>query len=226
MVSMDFDDDYDDESPIELIEQLLADNSPDLLDELLEAVEHSDYEVRVFASLALAEHFHDVRALPGLHEALWRGGRALQAEVAQVVWEIGDADPSGLIDALYYARGAVRDSIVEALDLVGWFPDDVDTEVTYYIATRNWSKLLLIGDAAVPGLISVLDDADGNIRRGAAWALGQIGAAEAVPYLIRLLDDRSGDMFGTESRVCDIAAEALYNIGTDEALLALETWQP
>ena len=221
---MDFDD-YDDELPIEMLEQLLIDNPPDLQDVLLESTDHPDFEVRVFASLALADNFHDVRALPGLHEALWHGSRGLQSEVAQAVWEIGDVDPDGLIDALYFERGTVRDSIVEALELVGWVPDDINAEVTYCIAIRDWKRLLMIGDASVPGLIVSLRDPDGNIRRGAAWALGELKAAKAVPALIDLLDDRSGDMFGEEWRVCDIAAEALEKIATDEALLALESWQ-
>ena len=83
----------------------------------------------------------------------------------------------------------------------------------------------MIGDPSVPGLILSLADPDGNIRRGAAWALGELRAAGAVSTLIDLLDDQSGDMFGVGGRVCDVAAEALEKIATEEALLALESWQ-
>src|SRR5262249_1820163 len=51
-----------------------------------------------------------------------------------------------------------------------------------------------IGAAAVPALIEALDQADSNVQREAAWALGQIGpAAEAsVPVLTSLLQSCGG----------------------------------
>jgi hypothetical protein len=45
-----------------------------------------------------------------------------------------------------------------------------------------------------------------------------------VASLIRLLDDSGGGMFGPGDRICDVAADALAQIGTPEALDALEMW--
>ena len=113
----------------------------------------------------------------------------------------------------------------EALGWVGWFPDDADTEVGYRIAVRSWRGLVAMGSEAVPALVSALSDPDGNVRRGACWALGYIGDARAVPYLIEMLEDKSGDLLGIGSSVADAAAEALVRIGTREAMDAVEAWE-
>ncbi|GAB4478608.1 MAG: hypothetical protein Kow00124_23230 [Anaerolineae bacterium] len=217
----------DDGGPDTLVrlEALIADNHPALYRILLDAVEDDDAAVRIRAALALASQFHDASALPGLYEAMASGDRALQRAAADAVWEIGDEDAAGLIRALHYERGWVRDAIAEALELSGWFPDDVDTEIALRIATWNWRAIVALGEAAVPGLVSALSDPDGNVRRGIVWTLGQIGDPRAVPYLIAMLDDTAGDMFGIGERVCDAAAEALERIGTPEALDAAAAWR-
>lgn len=209
---------------LDLLDELVAENAPQLHAALIDALGHSAGAVRVYAALLLAEHFHDLRALPGLVEALRGWDQTVQSMAAEAVWEIGDGDPGALIDALHYARGDIRDAIAEALDLVGWLPDDPDSEVSYCIATRKWPELVAMGQEAVPGLIAALGDADGNLRRGAAWALGYIGDAAAVPALASLLDDASGDMFGIGERVCDVAADALTRIGSEEALAIVDWW--
>jgi HEAT repeat protein len=214
------------DDPIEWFERLAAENDPALHEALREALLHPDREVRIYAAVMLAQEFHDVSALPGLVDALLDWNRQVRSAAAEAVWEIGDMDPAGLIRALHFERGAVRDAIVEALAIVGWFPDDIEAEVTYYIAIRDWHQLVILGSPAVPGLISALSDPDGNVRRGAAWALGEIGDPRAVPYLIDLLEDTSGDMFGIGGRVCDVAAEALVQIGTAEAVGAVRSAFP
>ena len=51
----------------------------------------------------------------------------------------------------------------------------------------------------------------------------KIGAEEAVPQLIKLLDDETSLSF--IQRVCDTAAEALQLIGSPDAMAAVEKWQ-
>lgn len=211
---------------IDLLQRMAEENDPDLHAVLLEGAAHPAAAVRVYSALLLAEHFHDVRALPGLHEALLAWDRPTRDSAADAVWEIGDADAASLIRALHFERGSVRDAVAEALDMVGWFPDVPEAEVTYRIATRGWRELVALGADAVPGLVSALSDPDGNVRRGAVWALGHIGDARAVPYLVEMLADTSGDLFGAGARVCDAAAEALARIGTPDALAALEGYDP
>ncbi len=209
---------------LEALDLLIADNHPDLHEALLEAVDDHDRRVRIYAALRLAELFHDVAALPGLYEALQSGDRRMGRLAADLIWEIGDEDAAGLIRALHLERAEVREAVAGALEAVGWFPDDVENEVAYHIATRGWREIVVIGAPAVPPLLSALDDPDGNVRRGAVWTLGQIGDPRAVPFLISMLEDTAGDMFGIGERVCDAAAEALERIGTPEALAAVRAW--
>lgn len=207
------------------VDELIGDDPPDLQEILLDLLTHTSARVRVRAALRLAEHFQDVRAVSTLAEAMsvpdWRTRR----QAARALWEIGDADAPGLIRALHFEHGRVREAIAEALELAGWIPDDVDTEVAFRIATWNWQDIVRIGEPAVPGLISVLSDPDGTVRRGAAWALGQIGDARAVPWLIQALQDSAGGLLGIGERVCDVAAEALERIGTAEAVEAVRQWR-
>jgi len=221
------DDEYadDDLSPLEELEQLVEDNHPSLRDDLLEALNDPDREVRIAASVYLAELFHDTRSLPGLYEGLVSRMRGTRLAAANAVWEIGDANPAALIRALNFERGTVRQAIGEALELVGWIPDDPESEIAYRIATWNWQALVSLGEIAVPGLVSVLSDPDGNVRRGACWTLGQIADPRCVPFLIATLTDEGGGLLGIGERVCDAAAEALLRIGTLEALEAVRAWR-
>ena len=78
--------------------------------------------------------------------------------------------------------------------------------------------MVRIGQPAVPSLIEALGDEDWDVRREAAWALGEIGDARAVPSLIEALRDE-------DWRVREAAVEALEGIGAP-ALPELErTWQ-
>jgi HEAT repeat protein len=221
---MDFFADWDDLT-VEELDELIDSNLPQLQDVLVDALDHHHRAVRIHAALKLAELFHDVRAVPALAEAMRTGDRHIRKAAADVLWEIGDADTPGLIRALHFEHGPAREALVEALDLSGWFPDNVNSEIAFRILTWSWREIIAIGPPAVSGLVSALSDPDGNVRRGAAWTLGQIGDARAVPWLIKCLSDAEGGLMGINERVCDIAAEALLRIGTPEALEAVERWQ-
>ncbi|MBN1428059.1 MAG: HEAT repeat domain-containing protein [Anaerolineae bacterium] len=212
------------EDPYTEIEALIDSNHPHLQEILADYADHPSWDVRVYAAMRLAELFQDVRAVPGLAEALESTDRHAQRSAAGLLWEIGDADTHGLLDTLYYAIGSTRDAVADALDRIGWQPDGIDIAVSYFIAARRWRDCLAMGKVAVPGLIHALHDPDGNVRRAAAWLLGKSGDPRAVPGLIELLEDTGGGMFGIGERVCDIAAEALERIGTPEALAAVEHW--
>ncbi|MEW6233639.1 MAG: HEAT repeat domain-containing protein, partial [Chloroflexota bacterium] len=67
----------------------------------------------------------------------------------------------------------------------------------------------------VEPLIAALGDADAEVRRYAAWALGEIGDVRAVEPLIAALGD-------ADAEVRRYAAWALGRIGDVRALLELE----
>lgn len=74
--------------------------------------------------------------------------------------------------------------------------------------------------------ISVLYDDSPYVRGAAAKALGELRLSEAVPVLIdRLYDEANIVKLGAPVFVSDIAAKALLNIGTPEALAAVERWK-
>ncbi len=166
-----------------------------------------------------------MRAVPVLAEALEEGDTHQRRAASNASWEIGDANAQGLLEMLYHADTALRDMIARALDLSGWLPDDVEIETAYYITTGQWQACIALGRVAVPILMGVLNSWDGNMRRAAAWVLGEIGDPLAVEGLIGRLCDTEGGLFGVGDRVCDVAAEALAKIGTSEALVEIDMVQ-
>src|SRR5437899_2662733 len=71
-----------------------------------------------------------------------------------------------------------------------------------------------VNDArAIPALTAALEDRDPNVRGSAAEALGKLSAREAVPPLLRLLDDEEWVVFSV--------IEALGHIADSTALPAL-----
>jgi HEAT repeat protein len=208
---------------LESLEELVEDNHPVLYDILCDALEHPDRNLRVYAALKLVELFQAPFAAGGLAEGLYAERWHIRRAAADGLWELGDADGWGLIEVIQQVYGQQREGIINALELIGWVPDDPKVEVAYRIAARDWRACVELGDVAVPFLIDALKSRDGTMRRASAWTLGQIGDPRAVSFLVKLLDDNGGGMFGPGDRVCDVAAEALALIATPEALTALET---
>jgi HEAT repeat protein len=206
------------------LQELIQEDDPELQDALAEALRHPNRRVRTFAALHLADLFQDVRAVRVLADALEHGTVSEQRAASSALWEIGDSDSAGMINALMNAPLEESAQVVNALYWIGWSPDDPRYAVEYYVMTQQWRECIALGGEAVPGLSDALSHWDGAIRRGAAWALGEIGAASAVFALAELLNDIEGGLFGEGDRVCDIAAEALAKIGTPEAWDALDQW--
>jgi len=126
------------------------------------------------------------KAIPALIQAL--GNEDINVRCA-AAWALGyaGAEAAGAIPALVQALGSENESVREA---------------------ATWA-LGQIGLAAVPTLVQIVGDQDGNaaLRKSAAMALGYVGpeAEEAIPVLIHVLED--------ESREVRIGAEvALWHI--------------
>jgi HEAT repeat protein len=74
--------------------------------------------------------------------------------------------------------------------------------------------LIKIGDKSIgAGLIQALGDGNDSIKRQAAKAIGDLEIVEAVPSLIKLLEDTNQD-----TTLCQRAVEALGKIGSDEVV--------
>ncbi len=91
--------------------------------------------------------------------------------------------------------------------------EDTTSWMTYALSMK---RLVALGDAAVPALITTCDDRSFQVRALSARVLGYLGAKSAVPKLIELLDDE-------QASVALLAADALGQIQDPAGLDALRT---
>jgi HEAT repeat protein len=210
---------------------------------LLAALRDAEEDVRRAAAAALGE-IGDAAAVPGLLAALGDAEEDVREAAAAALGQIGAPAVPGLLAALRDADWRVRREAAKALRRIGdaaAVPGllaalrDADWRVRREAA---WA-LGWIGDAAaVPGLLAALRDAEEDVRialrsvlapqellaalryaeedvrRAAAWALGWIGDAAAVPGLLAALRDAEED-------VRRAAAAALGEIGDAAAVPGL-----
>lgn len=123
-------------------------------------------------------------------------------------------DPAVLVPLLRDTAASLRLFAATRLRETGWTPPDTEHEVLYRIALADWDAVVYLGEAAVGALIGRLDDLDWDVRMRAAWALGELFAAEAAPALRARLGDTVAD-------VRREAAWALGRLGDKEALAGL-----
>ena len=145
---------------------------------LIGALMDHDWNVRYRAVNSLRD-FGDKRAIPGLRELLF-------------------TDQENAIFSGAFEPAAE-----------GYWPRAPDPAFSPEQARESAALALgeMIGKAAIPDLIQMLDDSAFNVRSGAATALGRLEAVEAIDKLIVLLTDP------IEFSVQAAAAEALGNIG-------------
>lgn len=94
-----------------------------------------------------------------------------------------------------------------------------------YVRSQAAEALARIGDGrAINPLLEMLDDPDGSVVSSSAWALGDLGARDAVTALIKLLDvDYTNQRWGEDldATIRYSVAIALGKIGDERALPAL-----
>src|SRR5205807_9546376 len=88
--------------------------------------------------------------------------------------------------------------------LVKTLKEDKDPNMRYW-AAESLGKFGPEAQAAVPDLVAALQDESKMVRMGAAYALGEIGSADAVPPLQEARND-------SEKEVRDAAVTALKRI--------------
>jgi HEAT repeat protein len=162
----------------------------------------------------------DATAVPGLLAALDDADAEVRRAAVEALGEIGDAAAvPGLLAALGDA-----DEVREGLRLRRWGRSAMRqpcraagsaARCVVVGACGNGGALGEIGDqAAVPGLLRALGDAEWEVRWAAAKALGWIGDAVAVPGLLAALRDAN-------AYVRQAAAKALGQIGDAAAVPGL-----
>lgn len=172
--------------------------SRDNAQEIMKALRHKDWVVRKSAVVQLSETAN-LKAL-----------QLLLPLLEDVEEDVRLAVVSGL---KHFPAERVLKPALQALH------DDADV-----VSDEAVSILALVGSPAVEPLKKLLNDEDVNTRGRAVEALGKIGNPAVIPDLTRLLYDM--DIPRLEDKpICDIAAEALQAIGTDEAKAALVHWR-
>ncbi|MDQ7027110.1 MAG: HEAT repeat domain-containing protein [Anaerolineae bacterium] len=204
---------------------------------LITLLQDSDDIVRERAATALAQ-IGDERSIDPLIDALddsntWTRNRIIYVlgasknprAVEPLIVQLDSENPSTQGVAAW-ALGAIGDK--RAKDPLIGLLQDPDFSVR---GNAAWALGELADENLIPTLLPLLNDTSPEVRGKTCWALGNIGEVtshtEMVKALIPLLDDyaeipnSSAHIF-----VCQYAAEALSQIGTDAANSAIDTWKP
>jgi HEAT repeat protein len=188
-----------------------------LIEALQKAVDHAPYTIRLPPDVPLA-----------IKQAVATLDSASPAERQAAIKTLAQTNHPAAREALAEAvQHPVRDVRIHAALALVQFRDARavpgllealrDKNLGVRIGTAK--GLGRIGSAAVPGLLDALRDKDGGVRQYAAEMLGEIGDATAVPSLIDALRDEE------DGYIRNVAIpEALKQIGTPEALAAVEEW--
>jgi predicted NACHT family NTPase len=202
------------------VELLGLTKSDEVVNELNQALEDSDKDVRRNAAKALG-NIGSEAAIPGLVKALKHSNEYVRRNAAYALGNIGsEAAIPELVKALEHSDWGVRRKAAEALGNIGSeaaIPLLLQAlKHSDWDVRRNAAEALgnIGSEAAIPWLIKALEDSDMYVRGNAAEALGKIGSEAAIPGLVQALEHSHGD-------VRRYAAYALGNIGSEAAIPGL-----
>ncbi len=114
-----------------------------------------------------------------------------------VVEGLGKIGSSQAVESLFTLLINIPDmrrQVVNELDRLGWKSDSNTHQAWYWIAKGQVEGCIPLGKAAVDPLLTVLDERQTENPESICYALGQIGAAQAVEPLIRLLRHKRGSL--------------------------------
>jgi len=164
-------------------------------------------EAAVPALIASARHYDSVEATTFIAQALARIGApaiepllSLLAEgnnrprplgpllaAADALGRLGDGRAVEPLVRLFARSDPVlRQVIVQALDRLGWQPQEGEMAARYWILKRDWGRCAALGPDATTALLDALQDDDPSLVAGAATALGQGGDLRALEPLIAI----------------------------------------
>jgi len=201
-----------------------------IVQQLLDLLTSEVWIVRWSGVLALA-HIAERSTQTALLEMLKDPHATVRVGAILALAEIGDrhAIPF-LLPLLDDRNSSVREATIEALGMLG-DPRSVEHLIALLKDPETLIRITAIialgklGDrrATMP-LMRALRDADIAMRWFSADALGKLQDPTAVNELVLLLQDQS-NLSWEEKKVCEVAAEALENIGTPEACAAILNWR-
>jgi len=200
------------------------------LTELIEQLDHNDFEVRRSAARTLEQKGPEARgAIDALIEALEDKDEYVRAAAGRALGKIGP-EAERAIPALMklikdhvmivrmgaaVGLGGIGPKAMEAIPLLAEALESQNED--HNVKYRAAEALGAIGSEAVPALTEAVKNNQYFVRRISARALGNTGAAAAVGPLIEALED-------DDRNVRSISAQMLGKIGPDakEAVPALK----
>jgi HEAT repeat protein len=209
----------------------------DAVEPLIALLKDADDIVRERVATALAQ-IGDERAIDPLIDALddsntWTRNRIIYilgasknpSAIEPLIIQLDNDNPSTQGVAAW-ALGAIGD--IRAREPLVGLLQDVNPSVR---GNAAWALGELADERLVPVLLPMLNDQSPEVRGKTCWALGNIseitGNTSMESALLPLLEDyaeipnSSAHIF-----VCQYAAEALAQLGTDSAKFAVEAWKP
>lgn len=195
---------------------------PPAVEPLMACLEEKDASVRSLAATALGQ-LHDSRAIKPLIACLVElagknttdeensEGVNLQQSVFEALANLGQPAIDPLVACLQDKDVHVRQDAAEVLFRLHYLPSDNEGKAAFFILRKSWDELVKLGAPAVAPLLDSLKDEDGDVRKGAAEALGQLNDKRAVEPLIACLQDDFSD-------VKQHAARALGLLGDKRAV--------
>jgi HEAT repeat protein len=219
---------------------------PRAVEPLIAALGDEAWEVRAAAAKALGR-LGDARAVEPLIAALRKESTwsSVRSSVVEALGGIGAPAVEALVAALADPSKVVRESVAQALEKLGWQPEDDVQRAQRAIAAGEWDQVREIGPAARGPLLAVLEDEDAHARESAAAALRELRElrgprAVVVPPLVvsagldgtvKVWDPSTGETLHTlEGHTgavlsCAIAPDGSYVVSTGEDG-TLRVWEP
>jgi HEAT repeat protein len=160
------------------------------IDPLVVALRDRDEEVQIAAAYSLG-YIGDRQAIEPLIQALNDVDYRVRQVALQALNDSSGLPQEHLVNALKYGEKEFKMGVAEALDQIGWTPDDREEEACYLIAKGRWGELEYLGPDAVGPLLEVYADTASDLRFEAVRAIARIGGDEAREALGRVLDDEN-----------------------------------
>jgi len=158
------------------------------IDPLVIALRDRDEEVQIAAAYSLG-YIGDRQAIEPLIQALNDVDYRVRQVALQALNDSSGLPQKHLVNALKYGEKEFKLGVAEALDQIGWTPNDRQEDACYLIAKGRWGELEYLGSDAVGPLLEVYADTASDLRFEAVRAIARIGGEEAEDALRRVLHD-------------------------------------
>lgn len=216
-------------APNESLVPAIRDAGPDAVAIMLSVLDDLEWQRRRGSAWALGI-LEDLAAVPGLCIALTDGDGLVRREAAAALSHLKDpAALPALLDALNDAELPVRRAAAGAIANLGEAAlSALQGRLPEATAEQRATLAGILGGLgvaeAVQPLLGLAQDSEASVRGAAVVSLGKLARPEAIPVLSGCLRD-TVQPANEDEPICYLAATALRNIGTPEALAVVDEWR-